>query len=79
MKDVFFARACMNVPVLSVQHHRANMERTVGPLLKLVEMLSASDPGRLSQLRSEFEAITSEYVDENILQQDYLLTRAVKL
>ncbi len=79
VKDVFFARACMNVPVLSVQHHRANMERTVGPLLKLVEMLSASDPGRLSQLRSEFEAITSEYVDENILQQDYLLTRAVKL
>jgi hypothetical protein len=69
----------MEVPVLSVQHHRANVERTVGPLVKLVETLSATDPVRLAQLRSEFEAITSEYVDENILQQDYLMTRAVKL
>ena len=79
VKDVFFARARMEVPVLSVQHHRSNMERSVGPLVKLVEMLGASDPARLAQLRSEYEAITSEYVDENILQQDYLMTRAVKV
>ena len=78
-KDVFFTCACMEVPVLSLQHHRTNMERTVGPLLKLVEMLTASDPVRLTQLRAEYEAITAEYVDENILRQDYLLTRAVKL
>ncbi len=79
VKDVFFARACMEVPVLSLPHHRTRVERTVGPLVKLVEMLSASDPGQLAQLRSEFEALTSEYVDENVLRQDYLLTRAVKL
>ena len=79
VKDVFFARARMEVPVLSLQHHRTHVERTVGPLVKLVEMLSASDPGRLAQLRSEFESLTAEYVDENLLRQDYLLTRAVKL
>ena len=79
VKDIFFGRAGMDVPVLSPQHHRANMERTVGPLLKLVEMLSASDPVRLVRFRSEFEAITAEYVDENVLRQDYLLTRGVKL
>ena len=79
VKDIFFARARMEVPVLSVHHHRTNMERTVGPLVKLVEMLSASDPARLAQLRSEYEATTSEYIDGNILQQDYLMTRAVKL
>jgi SAM-dependent methyltransferase len=79
VKDVFFARACMEVPVLSLPHHRTRVERTVGPLVKLVEMLSASDPDRLVQLRSEFEALAAEYVDENVLRQDYLLTRAVKL
>jgi SAM-dependent methyltransferase len=79
VKDVFFARACMEVPVLSPQHHRVRVERTLGPMVRLVEMLSASDPGRLAQVRSEFEALTAEYVDENVLRQDYLLTRAVKI
>ena len=79
VKDIFFSRACMEVPVLSLQHFRTRMERTVGPLVKLVEMLSVSDPGRLAQLRAEFEALAAEYVDENVLRQDYLMTRAVKL
>jgi hypothetical protein len=79
VKDIFFARACMEVPVLSLQHHRTRVERTVGSLVKLVETLSVSDPERLAQLRSEFEALAAEYVDENVLRQDYLMTRAVKL
>lgn len=79
VRDVRFDRARMEVPVLSLQHHRVNMERTVGPLVKLVEALAASDPGKLAQLRSEFEALAAEYLDENVLRQDYLLTRATKI
>jgi SAM-dependent methyltransferase len=79
VKDVFFGRARMEVPVLSLPHHRARVEGTLGPIVKLVEMLSASDPDRLAQLRSEFEALAAEYVEDNILQQDYLMTRGVKL
>lgn len=79
VKDFKFDRARMNVPVLSVHHHRMNMERTVGPLVKLVQALSASDPAKLAQLRAEFEALTAEYVEDNLLRQDYLLTRAVKI
>jgi SAM-dependent methyltransferase len=79
VKDIFFARARMEVPVLSLPHHRARVEGTVGPMVRLVEMLSASDPHRLTQLRSEFEALAAEYLQDNILQQDYLMTRAVKL
>jgi SAM-dependent methyltransferase len=79
VKDIFFARARMEVPVLSLPHHRTRVECTVGPMVKLVEMLSATDPDRLTQLRSEFEALAAEYVEDNILQQDYLMTRAVKL
>src|ERR1700690_963606 len=79
VKDLFFTRASMQVPVLSLQHHRANVERTVGPLVKLVEMLGAGDPGRLAQLRAEFEALAAEYVDDNLLRQHYLMTRSEKL
>jgi SAM-dependent methyltransferase len=79
VKDIFFDRACMYVPVLSVQLHRANQERTIGPRMKLVETLSASDPGKLAQLRAEAQALTEEYLEGNLLRQDYLLTRARKV
>lgn len=79
VKDLVFARATMNVPVLSVQLHQSNIERTVGPRMKLVEVLSASDPAKLAQLRSEAQAITEEYLEGNVLRQDYLLTRAEKI
>ena len=79
VKDVAFDCACMLVPVLSPQLHRTNGERTIGPLIKLVESLSASDPAKLTQLRAEAEALTAEYLDGNTLRQDYLLTRATKI
>jgi hypothetical protein len=44
-----------------------------------VQMLSASDPAKLAQLRADFEALTAEYLEDNILRQDYLMTRAVKI
>ena len=79
VKDVVFHRARMDVPVLSAQMHRANTERTVGPLIKLVEALSASAPEKLEQLRKEFEALAAEYLEDNLLRQDYLMTRATKI
>jgi hypothetical protein len=69
----------MDVPVLSVQLHRTNIERTVGSLVKLVEVLSASDPAKLEQLRREGEALAAEYLEDNLLRQDYLMTRATKI
>jgi SAM-dependent methyltransferase len=79
VKGIVFQRARMDVPVLSVQLHRMNTERTVGPLIKLVEALSATDPANLEQLRREAEDLTVEYLEDNLLRQDYLLTRAVKV
>jgi ubiquinone/menaquinone biosynthesis C-methylase UbiE len=79
VKDVVFDRARMDVPVLSPQLHRTNTERTVGPLIKLVEALSTSDPAKLEELRKEGEALAAEYLEDNILRQDYLMTRATKI
>jgi len=79
VKDLVFDRARMLVPALSPQHSRARTERTAGPLLKLVESLSATDPARLASFRREFEVIVAEYFEDNTVRQDYLLTRATKV
>ena len=73
-----FDRACMLVPALSVPNYRDHIERTAGPMLKLVESLSASDPARLAQFRRDYDALVAPYFENNIVRQDYLMTRAVK-
>ncbi len=78
VKDLVFDRARMLVPALSPQHSRTRTERTAGPMIKLVESLSATDPARLAAFRREFEAIVGEYFEDNTVRQDYLLTRATK-
>ena len=78
VKDILFDRACMLFPALSVQNYRDHIERTAGPMLKLVESLGTSDPARLAQFRREYETLIAPYFEDNIVRQDYLITRAVK-
>ena len=47
-------------------------------MVKLVEMLSATDPARLAVFRDTYDALTSQYFDRNVVRQDYLMTRATK-
>jgi SAM-dependent methyltransferase len=76
--DLAFRRGRMRVPSLSLQHSRVQLERTAGPVVKLVEMLSGTDLDRLEAFRREFEALAAEFVVENTIVQDYLMTRASK-
>lgn len=78
VKDVRFERATMTVPVLSPQHQRSTAER-VGPMRKLVEMLAATDPAKLEAFRREYEAAIDEYLQDNVVRQHYLMTRATKV
>ena len=79
VRDLHFDRETMVVPALSVQHQRESLERSAGPVIKLVEMLSASDPATLDSYRRECEAIIGEYLSDNTMHQGYLMTRAIKL
>lgn len=79
VKDIVFDRGTMRVPALSPQHIRTRLEGTAGPVVKLVESLSATDPAKLAAFRSEYEALIAEYYEDNIMRQDYLLTRATKV
>jgi len=78
VKDVAFRRGVMVMPALSPQHSRAGMERTAGPVVKLVQMLTASDPARLETFRRDYERLVDEFVVDNVVTQDYLMTRATK-
>lgn len=78
VKDIIFDRATMLVPALSPQHFRMTLERTAGPLIKVIESLAA-EPEKLASFRGEFEALIGEYYEMNTVRQDYLLTRATKI
>lgn len=77
--EIAFDRDRMSAPALTPQHHRVMLERTAGPVIKLVEMLTATDPGRLAEFRREYDTLVAHYIDDNIARQDYLLTRATKV
>jgi SAM-dependent methyltransferase len=78
VRDIVFDRGRMLVPTLSPQHFRANVERSAGPVRKLVETLSQSDPDKLASMRRELDALASEYLEDNQVRQDYLMVRGVK-
>lgn len=71
----FFERGTMKFPALSLGHYRTFLERSVGPIQKVVESY-AKDPAKLAELRAEFDALAQPYYWDNVIHQDYLLTRA---
>jgi SAM-dependent methyltransferase len=71
----FHERGTMIFPALSLGHFRGFMEKSVGPMQKLVERL-AGEPDRLMAVRAEFEALAAPYFSDNVVRQSYLLTRA---
>jgi hypothetical protein len=78
VKELTFERDMVTPPALSPQHFRNFMETTVGPLTKLLQSLK-DDPAKVKAFRSELDALISEYFQDNIIRQHYILTRATKL
>jgi SAM-dependent methyltransferase len=79
VKDVIFDHATMLIPALSLAHHRLNAEKSSGSIVRLVTVLKAGDPAKLDQFRREYDALVSEYFENNLVRQDYLITRATKV
>jgi SAM-dependent methyltransferase len=79
VKDILFDRASMLIPALSPSHHRMAAEKSSGATVRLVATLEGSDPAKLEQFRREYDALASKYFEDNLLRQDYLITRATKV
>jgi hypothetical protein len=54
------------------------MESSSGQMLRIVQELSKSDPSRLAQYRQEYESLVAEYLKDNQVHQQFLMTRAIK-
>lgn len=78
VKDILFDRERMTIPALSVQHQRLAAEKSGGAVVRLIASLQ-NDPVKLEQFRKEYDALASEYLDDNLLRQDFLITRATKV
>ncbi|MGH7662311.1 MAG: class I SAM-dependent methyltransferase [Vulcanimicrobiaceae bacterium] len=78
VENISFHRDAMHVASLSPRHSRISMEKTSGPIIKLVERLSKDDPEKLARFRAEYEALAAEYFEDNILVRDFLITTATK-
>lgn len=79
VQDLLFDRGHLLVPALSVAHFRLNIERSAGAIPKLVEVLAATNPEGLREFRREFDAVVAQYHRDNLVRQDYLMTRARKI
>ncbi len=77
VKDLVFDHAGITFPALSPAHARLFYETNAGPVKNLVESL-ADDADRLAEFRDELEELISQYFHDNVVRQDFLMTRATK-
>lgn len=75
--DLHFERGVMAVPVLSPEHHLEWQMAKIGPCIRTVAALE-KDPARLTEFRRRHCALVAAYTVDNLLRQEYLMTRATK-
>ena len=78
VREFVFDRDTMMGSALSPAHHRAVIERTAGPLMRVVQELGSTDPEALNTFRNEIDTLTAQYWSDNQVRQGYLMTRAIK-
>jgi SAM-dependent methyltransferase len=75
VSQVRFERGVMNFSVLSLHHYNRVIEETVGPARALAQ---SGDADKLNRYREELRDLAADYYADNVLRQDYLITRGVK-
>ncbi len=78
VKNLHFERGVMGIPALSPQHLRLFQEAKTGPFIRTVQALQ-QEPARLTSWRNEVDEMVSEYLRDNVVRHEYLLTRAIKI
>ena len=71
-------RGIMGIPALSPKHLRLFQEAKTGPFIRAVQALQ-HEPARLEAWRKEVDEMVSEYLHDNVVRHEYLLTRAIKI
>jgi SAM-dependent methyltransferase len=77
VSDIVFDRGVIGFPALSPQHYRSGAEETSMPLAKLMQTLQG-DATRLATFRAELDGCIGRHLEDNMVRQHYLMTRATK-
>ncbi len=77
VKGLFFERGVMSIPTLSPEHFMAWQSAKIGPFIRTMAFLK-KDPPKLESYLQEYGALVAEYLVDNILRYEYLLSRATK-
>lgn len=77
VRDLRFERGVMEVPALSPEHYVDWQMRKIGPCIRTQQALQ-KDPAKLEAYRRESTELIASYHVDNVVRQDYLLTRALK-
>ncbi len=78
VKSLHHERGVMGIPSLSPRHLRQFLEAKTGPFVRTAQALR-HDPAKLESWRADIEDMIGEYLHDNIVQHEYLLTRAIKI
>jgi hypothetical protein len=78
VKGLFFERGLMVIPTLSPEHFMAWQSAKIGPFIRTMAALK-KEPAKLEAYVQEYSALTTEYLVDNVLKHEYLLTRATKV
>jgi len=77
VKDLMTERGNMAVPTLSPQHFMAWQSAKIGPFIRTMGALK-KEPAKLEAYIQEYTALVNEYLTDNIVRHEYVLTRAIK-
>ncbi len=78
VKSLHAERGIMGIPTLSPKHLRLFQEAKTGPFIRTVQALQ-HEPERLAAWRTEVDELIGEYLRDNVVRHEYLLTRAIKV
>ena len=78
VRDLQFEHGVLQFQALSPRHMRLFLESNAGPFQNLVRAL-ADQPDRLAALHEELDTLIGRYFHENIVRQEFLMSRAFKV
>ncbi len=77
VQDLYFHQDMMRFISLSLGHYRHHLESSVGPVLKFIQD-NQHQPERIAQFRQELEKLARIYYKDNVIEQYFLMSKAIK-
>lgn len=79
IKDIFFERDTINIPILSPNHYWLDTTTKAGFMIQVIEALeNQHDEEKIKLFRKDYTKTLEQYISDNVLKMGYLITIAKK-